>query len=138
VGLGPEQERQVQGQVLGAEGILVLVALGESRFEGRVASNEEASCLALALQNSQGDLDKNRVGHRVSSHGDTHRRVNQGREEPSGETLAVALDCAAVGEAHGVDGVELDREENESHVEIEVDIHKGERHKGSVGRYRFS
>jgi hypothetical protein len=58
---------------------------------------------------------------------------------PSGEASAAALDCADVGEAHGVDVVELDRGGNaESHGEIEVDTHTGERHKDSVGRYRFS
>jgi hypothetical protein len=128
---------QVPEQVLRVGEILVLVA-GALRPAGRVASNAAASSLALVLQNSSRDRDKTRVDHTASSHGGTLRKENQGREEPL-DGIWAALDCAsAVGEAHDVDGVEHGREENGSHVEIEAGIHKGERHRGSVGRYRFS
>lgn len=109
-----------------------------------MANNEEASCpgSASAPRNSWVDRDRNLPGCRPSTRENTQGKGSGHREDPSRVALEAlaALDCAAeaAGEAHVVDEVGVDREENETQVEIEAGIHRAEHCRGWVGHEEFS
>lgn len=97
-----------------------------------MANNEKASCPGSVLRNSWVDLDRNQSDRRPLTRGDIQGKGNGYRGDPSRAALAAlaALDCAieAAGEAHVVDEVAVDREENEAQVESGVGIRKAEEH----------
>lgn len=154
-GLGPGPEPgpgqgqgQVREQASGVGEIWVQVGLEEKVLGDRRANNEEASCQGSAPRNSWVDRDRNLPDRRPSARGDTQGKGSGHREDPSRVALGAlgalaaltALDCAAeaAGEAHVVDEVGVDREENETQVEIEEGIHRAENCRGWVDHEEFS
>jgi hypothetical protein len=110
-----------------------------------MANNEEASCPGSARRNSWVDRDRNLPDRRPSTRENTQGKESGHREDPSRVALEAlvalaALDCAAeaAGEAHVGDEVGVDREENETQVEIEGGIHRAEHCRGWVGHEEFS
>ena len=100
-----------------------------------MANNEKASCPESVPRNSWVDRDKNQSDRRPLTRGGIQGKGSVYRGDPSRVTLAAlaaltALDCAieAAAEAHVVDEVAVDREENEVQVENEADTHKAEEH----------
>lgn len=131
----PEPElEQVREQASGVGGIWVRVALEEKALGGRVANNEEASCLGWVPRNSWVDLDRNQTDRRPSIRGDIQGKGSDPSRAALAVALAAALDCAveAAVEAHAVDEGGVDREENP--VGIAVGTHRVEGHRrGWVG-----
>ena len=113
-----------------------------------MANSEEASCPGSAPRNSWVDRDRNLPGRRPSNRENTQGTGSGHLEDPSRAALGAlealealaALDCAAeaAGEVHVVDEFGVDREENETQVEIGVGIHREEHCRGWVDHEKFS